>query len=231
MISRRFRLASRTGLQTQPIDKSVFFVYIPIDGDVYRNWRPMDHLDSILEQISRVGPVLPGSLDRYYNVCGKPGCRCKDQSNPQKHGPYYRLSYSLAGKNSSLFVSDQDAPGVERMVRGYRKLRKLTVQLALATLESVKEHGLSATLEQSSPAPRHQSLKRRLEHKSASLKAAQGKIRDLTFSREKWKQECARLRDENRQLHQQLAATEQSNRKLQQAAEAGEKKAAAADSL
>ena len=54
-------------------------------------------------------PFLPGSLAEHYNVCGKARCRCKDKVNPRKHGPYYRLSYSLRGKNSSIAVSRKDA--------------------------------------------------------------------------------------------------------------------------
>lgn len=47
-------------------------------------------------------PVLPGTVGEHYNVCGKTPCRCKDKDNPQKHGPYYQLSYNLKGKNSSI---------------------------------------------------------------------------------------------------------------------------------
>src|SRR5437867_1169466 len=32
--------------------------------------------------LQRQGPMRPGSLSRQYNVCGKPGCRCKDRAQP-----------------------------------------------------------------------------------------------------------------------------------------------------
>ena len=58
----------------------------------------------IKDMLSQLGPVLPGSLSTQWNVCGKPGCRCKDPKKPRKHGPYYQLSFTVDGKSSSLFV-------------------------------------------------------------------------------------------------------------------------------
>ena len=56
----------------------------------------------------------PGSLREQYNVCGKAGCRCKDPKKPQKHGPYYQLSYTWRGKSSTPFCASgaggPDAP-------------------------------------------------------------------------------------------------------------------------
>jgi hypothetical protein len=46
-------------------------------------------------QLRALGPMRPGSLSRQYNVCGKPGCRCKDPKNPRRHGPYDQLNYAF----------------------------------------------------------------------------------------------------------------------------------------
>ena len=105
----------------------------------------MPNLRATMDEIRKIGPVLPGSLDAYHTVCGKPGCRCKDKDNPKRHGPYYRLSYSLAGRNSSMFVKQQDVERVRTMVSNYKRLRQLTVELALTSLESVKALGVAAT--------------------------------------------------------------------------------------
>src|SRR5881392_3811180 len=51
--------------------------------------------------LQRHGPMRPGSLSRQYNVCGKPGCRCKDREHPLRHGPYYQLNYVYRGKKTS----------------------------------------------------------------------------------------------------------------------------------
>ena len=32
--------------------------------------------------LTALGPVLPGSISKQWNVCGKPGCKCKDAKHP-----------------------------------------------------------------------------------------------------------------------------------------------------
>lgn len=79
----------------------------------------------IKQQITSLGEDLhPGVLTQQYNVCGKAACRCK-ANPPQRHGPYYQLSFTRNGKSSSQFVKQQDLPLVKRQVRNYRRLRKL----------------------------------------------------------------------------------------------------------
>lgn len=159
----------------------------------------MNRIESILKQIRDIGPVLPGNLESFYNVCGKPGCRCKDKQNPQKHGPYYRLSYSLSGRNSSIFVKNEDSERVRELVDNYRKLRELTLQLALANLDSVKQSGFAEALKLykhlSNVSPKAD-WKSKCRQKADLLRAAMVKIRDLTKSRDKWRQECLQLRSE-----------------------------------
>ena len=48
-------------------------------------------IERITNKVSRLGPMLPGSISEQWNVCGKPDCRCKDPKKPRKHGPYYQL--------------------------------------------------------------------------------------------------------------------------------------------
>ena len=68
---------------------------------------------TVKAEIEALGPVLPGSISKQWNVCGKPGCRCKDPKHPQRHGPYYQLSYTLAGHSSTMFLK----PGELAMAR------------------------------------------------------------------------------------------------------------------
>lgn len=182
----------------------------------------MADLPHLIEQLKNVGPVLPGTLEKFYHACGKPGCRCKDKSNPQLHGPYYRLSYSLAGKNSCLFVKEEHVRAVEKMVQEYKKLRQLTMEFALAILDLVRQEGVEATLQQFQTMLDER--KDKLHHKREALKAAQGKIRDLTQSRDKWKQECMELRTENEKMQQKLERSEQKIRSMEEAAEKGKKR-------
>ena len=82
-------------------------------------------IEKIKQQIVSLGPeILPGVLTQQYNVCGKAACRCKADP-PQRHGPYYQLSFTRAGKSSPQFVRKEDLDSVRQQVRDYKRLRKL----------------------------------------------------------------------------------------------------------
>ena len=59
------------------------------------------------QALIKIGDLRPGSLSTQYNVCGRPGCRCK-ATPPEKHGPYYQVSFTRKGKSSSKFVKMKD---------------------------------------------------------------------------------------------------------------------------
>jgi len=85
--------------------------------------RKIEHLK---RQLAELGPMHPGSLSEQYNVCGKSGCRCKDPKNPQKHGPYYQLSFTWRGKSRTRFVRAERLAGVREKVANYKRFRELT---------------------------------------------------------------------------------------------------------
>jgi len=167
-------------------------------------------------------PLLPGSLEEHYNVCGKAQCRCKDKVNPQKHGPYYRLSYSLKGKNSSVFVKKEDAPAIKAMTENYRESRSNIQHLALAMIELYRQEGLQGMLDKYEEAldveisrkngdrPASRTLRetrsscdkwkiKALERQS-EIDKMQVKIRDLEKSRDKWKEKAMAAKEENQEL-------------------------------
>jgi hypothetical protein len=67
----------------------------------------------------------PGSLGEQYNVCGTPGCRCKDPKAPRKHGPYFQLSYTWRGKSSSRFVRPERVAEMREKAANYKRFREL----------------------------------------------------------------------------------------------------------
>jgi hypothetical protein len=81
-------------------------------------------IDKLKQEIVRLGDLRPGKLSQPYNVCGKADCRCKADP-PQKHGPYYQLSFTRSGKSSTQFVRKQDLAVVRQQLRNYRQLREL----------------------------------------------------------------------------------------------------------
>jgi len=83
-------------------------------------------IGKIKEEIMALGLELqPGVLTQQYNVCGSPGCRCKADP-PQKHGPYYQLSFTRKGKSRTQFVRRHELNLVQEQVRNYQRLKKLT---------------------------------------------------------------------------------------------------------
>jgi hypothetical protein len=83
-----------------------------------------ERINRVKRQLAELGDLRPGSLSKQYNVCGKPGCRCKD-TPPKKHGPYYQLSFTWKGKSKTKFVRRGDVTTVRKQLRNYRRLREL----------------------------------------------------------------------------------------------------------
>lgn len=75
-------------------------------------------------ELAALGDLRPGSLSKQYNVCGKPGCRCKN-SPPEKHGPYYQVSYTRQGRSGTTFIRRPQVATVRQQIRNYTRLRQL----------------------------------------------------------------------------------------------------------
>lgn len=97
--------------------------------------RVLQHrIDAIKAALAALGPLRPGTLSRQYNVCGTPGCRCKDDP-AQRHGPYHQLSYTWHGRSRSEFVRESELLRVQAQLRTYARLRELLDQWIDAAIE------------------------------------------------------------------------------------------------
>lgn len=111
-------------------------------------------IQKIKEEIMALDLELqPGLLTQQYNVCGSPGCRCKADP-PQKHGPYYQLSFTRKGKSRTQFVRRHDLSLVQEQVRNYQRLKTLTdrwvaLGMALSRLRLREQHEASNVSEPS----------------------------------------------------------------------------------
>lgn len=79
---------------------------------------------AIKRELATLADLRPGTLTRQYNVCGSPGCRCKAVP-PQKHGPYYHLSYTRHGRGGTRLVKTEDLAPIRAAVTNYARLRRL----------------------------------------------------------------------------------------------------------
>lgn len=91
-------------------------------------------IEGIKRQIAALGRLRPGTLSQQYNVCGNPTCRCK-ANPPQKHGPYYQLSYTWRRHSRTHFVRAEDLPQIQRQVANYERLRALVGEWIDSALE------------------------------------------------------------------------------------------------
>jgi len=103
-------------------------------------------IQQIKAELAALGEMRPGSLSQQYNVCGKPNCRCKDPQNPQRHGPYYQLSWVHRGKSTTQFIRRPFLSQVRVQIATYNKFRKLTdewvnlaLRLAQAKLQAARQ--------------------------------------------------------------------------------------------
>src|SRR6266571_617062 len=108
-------------------------------------------IEKVKPQLLKIGEMRPGSLSRQYSACQKPGCKCVDPVKPQKHGPYYQISYIHRGKSTTQFVRPQFAPEVRRQLAAYKKFKALTEQWVALALELSK---LKMELARSAPSRR-----------------------------------------------------------------------------
>ena len=95
-------------------------------------------IEKVKSELLKIGDMRPGSLSRQYSACQKPGCKCVDPVKPQKHGPFYQLSYSHLGKSTTQFVRPQFVPEVRKQLTAYKKFKKLTEKWVALALELAK---------------------------------------------------------------------------------------------
>jgi hypothetical protein len=96
-------------------------------------------IQRIKDELMALGDMRPGAITKQYNVCGKPGCRCKDSKNPQKHGPYFQLSYTHKGKSTTEFVKKDAVADARTLVSNYARFRNLTNEWISLSLRIAKQ--------------------------------------------------------------------------------------------
>lgn len=101
-------------------------------------------IEKIKEQMVTLGPLRPGTMYKRLNVCGRPGCKCGREANPEKHGPYHYLSYTFQGKSHTEFVRAADVTRTKEAIENYNRLMELVADLVetnikLARLEKEKK--------------------------------------------------------------------------------------------
>lgn len=193
----------------------------------------MKKLRMLLREFVCAEAILPGSISRQFNVCGMPGCRCKDKENPRKHGPYFQLSYGAKGKSSSMFVKEADANMAGKMTESYKRIRDLTVEIGHEMVELSRKKGFteaakifneihdcekrrSVVMKEREAVPENDSAdtirwKKRASELMSIIEKKRIENRDIRLSRNKWRQEALSLRKELKEQGRQLKHLEREN--------------------
>ena len=147
------------------------------------------------ELISRVaeGPILPGGIREYTNICGKENCKCKDPVNPHYHGPYRHLSFSVSGKSSTVSIREKDLELAKEMTARFSHVKKMFNQIALEYVDVIRENGIQ---EAQKVARNHLE---KVKDQGKGGKTESGKFRDMKVSRDKWKLNAIKRRNEIKQ--------------------------------
>lgn len=118
-------------------------------------------IEQIKTELAALGPLRPGTLTQQYNICGTPGCRCKEDP-AQRHGPYHQLSYTWQGRSRSEFVRAPEVTGVQAQLRNYTRLRALVNEWVDNAIElaRVERQNLRYPQDNSRPKPRVSRKKR-----------------------------------------------------------------------
>lgn len=95
-------------------------------------------IELVKGELMSLGEMHPGSLSQQFNVCGVANCKCKDPKNPQKHGPYYQLSFTIRGKSSTRFIRQENLKTVKKHVENYQRFKELTKEWKELAAEQAK---------------------------------------------------------------------------------------------
>ena len=95
---------------------------------------------AVKAELMQIGAMRPGTLSQQYSACQKPGCKCVDPIQPQKHGPFYKLSYSHQGKSTTQFVRPQFVPEVKQQRRDLQEIQSTHAALG-RTFSGVMQTG------------------------------------------------------------------------------------------
>ena len=92
----------------------------------------------LLAHIAQIQSMRRGYLNKRFNVCGKPLCRCKAKP-PQLHGPYFFITTKVQGKTRCRYVADRDRLALLReQLRAHQRFRRL-IQDFVGVCEQIAE--------------------------------------------------------------------------------------------
>ena len=78
---------------------------------------------TLATQVGAPTPMRRGSLSERYVKCSKPGCRCAERAEA-RHGPYYSLTRTVAGRTQSRFLPAAQAVLIRQQIAAGQQFRR-----------------------------------------------------------------------------------------------------------
>jgi predicted transcriptional regulator len=76
------------------------------------------------KRVLKIGFIAEGSLSKNYVTCGKPTCRCRNDTT-HRHGPYYQLTWKRNAKTVSQAIPESLALQYEEWIGNRQALAKI----------------------------------------------------------------------------------------------------------
>jgi len=100
---------------------------------------------AVLEKITALGDLRPGSLTTTQGKCGKAECCCKQPDHPG-HGPHWRITYKAEGKTRTESLYEQAAiKKAEREIDEFRRFQQLSREFVDLSAQICRGRPMEAT--------------------------------------------------------------------------------------
>jgi hypothetical protein len=95
---------------------------------------------SIQQKLADFPEIMPGKITKQFNVCRSKNCKCKREIDPQKHGPYYYLSFTFKGKGYTLSIPEDRVKEVEERNKNYSEFKMLIEEFIEISIQKTREY-------------------------------------------------------------------------------------------
>ena len=94
----------------------------------------------LLEELSTLLLLIRGSFFQRYSTCSRPTCACH---KGKRHGPRSYVSVTDSKAQRQHFVPKSQVGAVQRGIRQYHRLLKITIRITRINLELMRRKGLT----------------------------------------------------------------------------------------
>lgn len=115
-----------------------------------------ERLRAILDELSSIGAVLPGSISERTTRCQRPGCHCRVEPYVL-HGPYSTWTWRRGGVAVTKTLTTEEAERLGPYSAAHHRLKQLVTELELVSLDLIEHHeGTDLGRARSVGNPRHE---------------------------------------------------------------------------